>query len=102
MGRADEHMKSRVHPKTPLFFMNPGRKILLTEKCNFGINLKFQRFCYELKCLSPEVSGINHLVIGNYSSVAQLVEQVAVNHLVGGSSPSRGANKIKGLDGFAI
>ena len=32
-----------------------------------------------------------------YSPVAQLVEQVAVNHLVGGSSPSRGANKIKGL-----
>ena len=29
------------------------------------------------------------------SPVAQLVEQVAVNHLVGGSSPSRGANKIK-------
>jgi hypothetical protein len=27
-----------------------------------------------------------------YSSVAQLVEQVAVNHPVGGSSPSRGAN----------
>ena len=32
-----------------------------------------------------------------YSPVAQLVEQVAVNHLVGGSSPSRGANKRKGL-----
>ncbi len=26
-----------------------------------------------------------------FSPVAQLVEQVAVNHLVGGSSPSRGA-----------
>jgi hypothetical protein len=26
-----------------------------------------------------------------YSPVAQLVERVAVNHLVGGSSPSRGA-----------
>ncbi len=32
-----------------------------------------------------------------YSPVAQLVEQVAVNHPVGGSSPSRGANKINGL-----
>ena len=31
------------------------------------------------------------------SPVAQLVEQVAVNHPVGGSSPSRGANRIKGL-----
>ena len=29
------------------------------------------------------------------SSVAQLVEQVAVNHPVGGSSPSRGARKSK-------
>ena len=28
-----------------------------------------------------------------YSPVAQLVEQVAVNHWVGGSSPSRGATK---------
>jgi hypothetical protein len=27
-----------------------------------------------------------------HSSVAQLVEQVAVNHLVGGSNPSRGAS----------
>ena len=32
-----------------------------------------------------------------YSPVAQLVEQVAVNHLVGGSSPSRGANKSNDL-----
>ena len=30
-----------------------------------------------------------------HSPVAQLVERVAVNHLVGGSSPSRGARKIK-------
>lgn len=30
-----------------------------------------------------------------YSPVAQSVEQVAVNHWVGGSSPSRGANQIK-------
>ena len=27
----------------------------------------------------------------NYSGVAQLVEQVAVNHFVGGASPSSGA-----------
>jgi hypothetical protein len=31
------------------------------------------------------------------SSVAQLVERVAVNHLVGGSSPSRGASFKPGL-----
>ncbi len=30
----------------------------------------------------------------HYSPVAQLVERVAVNHLVGGSSPSGGANYI--------
>ena len=29
-----------------------------------------------------------------YSSVAQLVEQLTVNQLVAGSSPARGANKI--------
>ena len=34
--------------------------------------------------------------IFRYSPVAQSVEQVAVNHRVGGSSPSRGAN-IRGL-----
>ena len=32
------------------------------------------------------------------SAVAQLVEQAAVNRLVAGSSPARGANKIKGLE----
>ena len=37
------------------------------------------------------------LIDSPHSPVAQLVEQVAVNHLVGGSSPSRGANKFKGL-----
>jgi hypothetical protein len=31
----------------------------------------------------------------SHSPVAQSVEQVAVNHWVGGSSPSRGANKSK-------
>ena len=39
---------------------------------------------------APEVKG----VLSSYSSVAQSVEQVAVNHPVGGSSPSRGAKKI--------
>ena len=29
-----------------------------------------------------------------YSGVAQLVEQVAVNHFVGGSSPSSGAKNV--------
>ena len=32
------------------------------------------------------------------SAVAQLVEQAAVNRLVAGSSPARGANKIEGLE----
>jgi hypothetical protein len=31
-------------------------------------------------------------MIKNHSPVAQSVEQVAVNHPVGGSSPSRGAS----------
>ena len=35
-----------------------------------------------------------------YSPVAQLVEQVAVNHLVAGSSPARGANLFNYLDSF--
>ncbi len=34
------------------------------------------------------------LLIDNFSGVAQLVEQVTVNHFVGGSSPSSGANFI--------
>ena len=38
----------------------------------------------------------------HHSSVAQLVEQAAVNRLVGGSSPSRGANKIKGLGDYRL
>ena len=38
----------------------------------------------------------------HHSSVAQLVEQAAVNRLVGGSSPSRGARNIKGLDVFRL
>ena len=33
----------------------------------------------------------------HHSPVAQLVERVAVNHLVGGSSPSRGARKKQGV-----
>ncbi len=36
-----------------------------------------------------------------YSPVAQQVERVAVNHLVGGSSPSRGARKYEGLAVFS-
>ena len=32
-----------------------------------------------------------------YSPIAQLVEQVTVNHWVGGSSPSRGANENNGV-----
>ena len=35
--------------------------------------------------------------VTGYSPVAQQVERVAVNHLVGGSSPSRGARKHEGL-----
>ena len=33
----------------------------------------------------------------DHSPIAQSVEQVTVNHWVGGSSPSRGASKIKAL-----
>ena len=43
--------------------------------------------------LAPE----RELVQGIHSRVAQLVEQVAVNHRVAGSSPARGANKNRGL-----
>ncbi len=39
----------------------------------------------------------DYFVYEHHSSVAQLVEQAAVNRLVGGSSPSRGASNIKGL-----
>ena len=35
------------------------------------------------------------IIIDNYSPVAQSVEQMAVNHWVGGSSPSRGGNPKK-------
>jgi hypothetical protein len=35
------------------------------------------------------------IIWSNYSPIAQSVEQVAVNHLVDGSSPSRGAKKFK-------
>jgi hypothetical protein len=38
-----------------------------------------------------------HFAQEHHSSVAQPVEQVAVNHLVGGSNPSRGA-KIEAVD----
>ena len=45
------------------------------------------------------ISVLSHcyFIYEHHSSVAQLVEQAAVNRLVGGSSPSRGANNIKGL-----
>src|SRR5208337_700511 len=38
----------------------------------------------------------------HHSPVAQLVERVAVNHLVGGSSPSRGARKKPGVGRFRL
>ena len=41
--------------------------------------------------ISPKVSGFS-LKAAAYSSVAQSVVQVTVNHKVGGSSPSTGAN----------
>ena len=37
------------------------------------------------------------IVIYKYSLVAQSVEQVTVNHWVGGSNPSQGANQNKGF-----
>ena len=33
-----------------------------------------------------------HLMVTNYSPIAQLVERLTVNQLVPGSSPGRGAN----------
>lgn len=36
-------------------------------------------------------------MLKGYSPVAQLAERVTVNHLVGGSNPSRGAKHFKGL-----
>ena len=39
---------------------------------------------------------------GHLSPVAQLVEQAAVNRLVAGSSPARGANAHKGLGHFGL
>ena len=38
-----------------------------------------------------------HQIQKVYSPVAQPVEQMTVNHWVGGSNPSGGANKIKAL-----
>ena len=37
------------------------------------------------------------VAVQNCSPVAQSAERVAVNHLVGGSSPSRGVSVFKGL-----
>jgi hypothetical protein len=44
----------------------------------------------KVRILVPQPTSESYPVF-TYSPVAQLVERVAVNHLVGGSSPSRGA-----------
>ena len=60
--------------------------------CQFsGVKLN-----YETRLGSGAVP--NHFSRLLRSPVAQLVEQVAVNHPVAGSSPARGANKNKGLE----
>jgi|YNPNPStandDraft_1061719.scaffolds.fasta_scaffold00861_6 hypothetical protein len=45
-----------------------------------------------IKGLAPGAAGLSPKN-PSFSPVAQQVERVAVNHLVGGSSPSRGARK---------
>ncbi len=46
----------------------------------------------KVRILVPQPQASRYL--SSYSPVAQLVERVAVNHLVGGSNPSRGATHI--------
>ena len=52
------------------------------------------RFCYKLL---PWIGSHGTVSAVRRSPVAQLVERSAVNRLVAGSSPARGANNIKGL-----
>jgi methylisocitrate lyase len=57
------------------------------------INFFFFFFAHPLiRLLTPNSCNISILLTQSYSPVAQSVEQVAVNHWVGGSSPSRGGN----------
>ncbi len=67
-----------------------------TADCRFG--LKFH--CSSVNSLTAKGCQTYHIAF--YSPVAQQVEQVAVNHLVGGSIPSRGANisSIESSDSF--
>ena len=48
---------------------------------------------------SLTASRVPHSIPAPHSPVAQLVERVTVNHLVGGSSPSRGANGVAPVHG---
>jgi hypothetical protein len=60
------------------------------KKLKFKITLNFKHFCK--KPLPTKLLSANNIYIFPGSSV---VEQVAVNHLVGGSNPSRGAIFLK-------
>ena len=51
--------------------------------------------------LTEKASSRNTNVFKLVASVAQLVEQLTLNQLVLGSSPSRGTNKIKGFCNFS-
>ena len=62
------------------------------KKLKFKITLNFKHFCK--KPLPTKILSANNIYIFPGSSV---VEQVAVNHLVGGSNPSRGAIFFKTL-----
>gem|GEM_PF-6903940 len=66
---------------------NPRRPVRFRFRPpNFILNTAFKFFIFPYIF----VKDLNH----RWSPVAQLVEQVAVNHWVAGSSPARGANKI--------
>ena len=55
---------------------------ILLSQFDSGRGLQIYKLFYYLKKSN----------VANYSSVAQLVEQLTVNQLVAGSSPARGAN----------
>ena len=66
---------------------NPRRPVRFRFRPpNFVVNIAFKFFIFSIIF----VKDLKH----KWSPVAQLVEQVAVNHWVAGSSPARGANKI--------
>ena len=74
-----------VHIARMVFFCKNGGKVFLEVPSYGRVAEWLCRGLQILVCRFDSGSGLF------YSSVAQLVEQVTVNHFVGGSSPSRGA-----------